>query len=257
MQRERIRNCIWSASVVRQLDSIEGDAKALIWSIGVAWTVRAERVIGSIKPPTSFLLLFPALFCAAHFLVARLVWYGVPPSIHGTLNDARGLLRLALCLGILGLVGCTAPGRLRRRVFVTAAFPLLGLTGLFGAAWGTDLVTAASVASSNDIMVTMICGVGFGVAMSALLSLPALLLYRRVAVPVVILALVPAFARSNWTAHAQFHRTMSLLDLFWLACPFIFAAIGIVVTIRICRQWQQCQVPPLVRPPSKDKHSEC
>ena len=52
VQRERIRNCIWSASVERQLDSIEGDAKALIWSIGVAWTVRAERVIGSIKPPT-------------------------------------------------------------------------------------------------------------------------------------------------------------------------------------------------------------
>ena len=249
VQGERLRNRNWSASVVRQLDSIEGDAKALIWSIGVAWTVRAERVISSIKPPTSLLLLFPALYCAAHFLVARLVWYGIPPSTQGMPNDTRGLLRLALCVGLLGLVGCMAPGRVRRRVFVSAAFPLLGLTGLFGAEWGTDLVTAVGLASPHDITTTMIRDVGFTVAMSALLSLPALLLYRKVAVPVGILSLVPAFARSNWTAHAQFHHAMSLQDLFWLGCPFIFAAIGIVVTISTCRRWQQCQVLPLVRPP--------
>jgi hypothetical protein len=249
VQDERLRNRIWSASVVRQLDSIDGDAKALIWSIGIAWTVRAERVIGSIRPPTSFLLLFPALYCAAHFLMARLVWYGVPPSTQGMPNDARGLLRLALCIGLLGLVGCVAPGRVRRRVFVAAAFPLLALTGLFGAAWVTDLVTAAGLASPHEITATMMRGVGFGAAMSALLSLPALLLYRKVAAPIVLLSLVPAFARSNWTAQVQFHHAMSLLDLLWLACPFIFAAIGMVVTISICRRWQQCQVLPSVRPP--------
>lgn len=246
---ERLGNRAWSAFVVRQLDSMEGDAKALIWSIGVAWSVRVERVIGSIKPPTSLLLLFPALFCAAHFLIGRLVWYGVPPPTQGLPNDARGLLRLALCVGLLGLVGCMAPGRVRRRVFVAAAFPLLGLPSLFGAACGMDLVTAAGLASGHEITAIVIRGVGFGVAMSALLSLPALLLYRRVAAPVVVLALVPAFARSNWTAHARFHHAMSLLDLLWLGCPFILAAIGIVVTISICRRWQQCPILPLVRPP--------
>jgi hypothetical protein len=248
-QGGRLQNRTWPASLGRQLDSIEGDAKALIWSIGVAWSMRAERVIGSIKPPISFLLLFPALFCAAHFLVARLVWYGVPSSTQGIPDDTRGLLRLALCLGLLGSVGCMAPGRVRRRIFVAAAFPLLGVIGLFGAVWGTDLVTAASLASPHEIAVTMMRGVGFGVAMSALLSLPALLLYRSVAVPVVILSLVPAFARSNWAAHAQLHRAMSLPDLFWLACPFIFATIGMVITISTCRRWQQCQVLPLARPP--------
>jgi hypothetical protein len=250
VQDERLRNRIWSASIVHQLDSIEGNAKALIWSIGVAWTICAERVIGSIKPPTSLLLLFPALYCAAHFLIARLVWYGVPPAMHGVPDDARGLLRLALCVGLLGLVGCLAPGRVRRRIFVAAAFPLLGLTGLFGAAWGTDLVTAVGLASPHEITATMRRGVGFGVAMSVLLSLPALLLYRKVAAPIVLLSLVPAIARSNWTAHAQFHQAMSLPNLFWLGCPFIFAAIGMVVTISICRRLLQCQGLPLVRSPS-------
>ncbi len=245
----RLQNQTWPTFVVRQLDSIEGDAKALIWSIGVAWAVRAERAIGSIKPPTNLLLLFPALYCAAHFLVARLVWYGVPPATQGIPHDARGLLRLALCVGILGLVGYMAPGRVCRRLFVAAAFPLLGLTGLLGAAWGMNLVTASGLASPHEITATMMRDVGFGVAMSALLSLPALLLYRKMAAPLVILSLVPAVARSNWAAHAQFHHAMSLPDLFWLGCPFMFAAIGIVVTISTCRRWQQCQVLPLVRPP--------
>jgi hypothetical protein len=142
-----------------------------------------------------------------------------------------------------------APGRVGRRIFVAAAFPLLGLTGLFGAAWGMDLVTAAGLTSPHAITAAVIRGAGFGVAMSALLSLPALLLYQKVAAPIGVLSLVPAMARSNWTAHAQFHRAVSLLDLFWLACPFIFAALCIVVTISTCRRWQQSQVLPSARPP--------
>ena len=244
---ERLQDRAWASYIVRQLDAVEGDAKALIWSIGFAWALRAERVIGSLQPATSCLLLFPALYCATHFLIGRLVWYGVPSSL-GLSHDARGLLRLALCIGLLALVGCVAPGHVRRRAFVASAFPLLGLTSLFGAAWGMDLMTASDMADHLAIAQALIRGIGFGVAMTALLALPALLLYREVAAPVVILALVPAIARSHWTANAHFRHAESLAELFWLACPFICAAIGIVVAIATCRRWQQ-RALRLVYPP--------
>jgi hypothetical protein len=238
------------ARIFQQFDLIEGDAQALIWSIGFAWTVRAERVIGSLEPATGCLLLFPALYCASHFLIGRLVWYGVPASAHGSSNDARGLLRLALCIGVLALVGCVAPGHIRRRIFVASAFPLLGVTSLFGAGWAMDLATAAGLADHLEMAQALMRGIGFGLAMSALLALPALLLYREVAAPVVILALVPAMARSNWTANAYFRHSQSLAELFWLACPFLCAAIGIVVATATCRRWQQCALP-LAHPPDE------
>jgi hypothetical protein len=241
------------AFIARQLDSIDGDARALIWSIGFAWAVRAERAIGSIKPATSCLLLFPALYCATHFLVGRLVWYGVPASAQGWSNDARGLLRLALCIGLLALVGFMAPGRLRRRVVVVCAFPLLGLTSLCSAGWGADLMTAVGLPDHLALAQVLIRGIGFGIAMTALLALPALLLYREMAAPVVILALVPAIARTHWTANAYFRHSESLAELFWLACPFICAAIGVVVAIATCRRWLCCV--PLQKRPAPPRRS--
>jgi hypothetical protein len=239
----------WRLFVIRQLDSINGDAKALVWSIGIAWGLRGERVIGSITPATNCLLLFPALFCSSHFLIRHLVWYGVPPVSHGLSNDARGLIRLALCAGILALVGCVAPGHMRRRVFVASAFPVMGLTGLLGAACGMELVTAAGLAHHYGIALAVMRGIGLGVAMTAVLALPALLLYRDVAAPVVVLSLMPAIARSNWMAKIEFGASVSLADLLWRAWPFVCTAIGILVATAICRRWQRYLLLPMTRSP--------
>jgi hypothetical protein len=242
LRQERLEDPARALFIVRQLDSIAGDMHALMWSIGLAWALRVERVICSMTPQISSLLLFPALYCTTHCLIGRLVWYGMPPSALGLAYDVRGLLRLALCIGVLALVGSVAPGQLRRRLFVTSAFPFLGLTGLFGATWGMDVITAVRLADHYQIVQTLLRGIGFGLAIPALLSIPALLLYREVAAPVGILSLVPAFARSNWTANTRFHGCLSLADFIWLGYPFLCAAIGIVIATSACRRWQQYSI---------------
>lgn len=223
--------------VVHQLDSTENDVRALIWSVGFAWSVRTEHIIGSIRPVTNCLLLLPALYLAAHILIGRLVWYGLPPPSPGLSDDARGLLRLALAAGLMALVGCVAPGHVRRRVFVASAFPILGLTSQFGGAWGMAHLTA--LGQAGHIAWSLLGAIGFGLVMTTLLALPALILYRNVAVPVIVLAAVPTIARANWTATAYLRHPEPLAQICWHACPFICAAIGIVAAIATCRHWQQ------------------
>jgi hypothetical protein len=90
-----------------------------------------------------------------------------------------------------------------------------------------DLMTAVGRADHFEIAQALVRGIGFGLAMTTLPALPALLLYREVGAPVVILALVPAIARSNWTANAYFRHSGSVAELFCRACPFICAAVAL------------------------------
>jgi hypothetical protein len=247
---ERLNHGAWPVFFVRQLDSIKGDAKALVWSIGFAWGLRGERVIGSITPATNCLLLFPALYCSSQFLMRRLIWYGVPPFSGGQSNDSRGLLKLALCASLLAVVGGVAPGHIRRRVFVASAFPFMALTGLLSVACGAQLVAAAGLTPHQEIVLALIRGIIIGIVMTTVLTLPALLLYREVAAPVVMLSLLPAIARSHWTAKSQFGDTLSLEQLLWLAFPFVCTAIGVVIATAVCRRWQQYVLLPMAHPPN-------
>ncbi|MGC1458446.1 MAG: hypothetical protein WA825_09240 [Steroidobacteraceae bacterium] len=223
--------------IAHQLDSRDNNVQAVIWPMGFISAVRIEHAIGAIKPVINCLLVIPALYLAAHFLIGRLIWYGVPPLLLGLSDDARGLLRLVVGIGLLVLVGWVAPGHVRRRIFVASVFPLLGLISLFGAAWGMNLQSGAGPAGHIGLM---LCGaIGFGLAMSALLALPAMILYRDAAMPVIILAIVPAVARANWMANSDIHHSESLTRICWDACPFICSAIGIVTVVVTCRHWQR------------------
>ncbi|MDB6046438.1 MAG: hypothetical protein JWM63_4989 [Gammaproteobacteria bacterium] len=228
----------WLQLMERELERIASDVEGLIWAIDCVWAIRMERFLSKTPPPLNCALLFVGLYLTIHYLLTHLAWYGLPPRRFEFLDDSlRGFLKLAIFIGLVGLVAVATPGSPRRRVFAALAFPFLGLLGILATAFGLQIVNGLTLLEGNPAVAIIMRGLIFGLIVAALLSLPSVLLYRARAASIAALALVPAIAKTTWTMgqpHQSLHAYASLFAHIW---PFICSLIIIAIFTRVCHRW--------------------
>jgi hypothetical protein len=235
----------WSDAMENELEHIESGNGALIWAIGCVWAAYIDRYASRARPVLSAVLLLVALLLIARYFLAFLVWYGV--SLGGLgLPDARAIapLKLALCLGVIGLAGAAAPGRWRWRVLAGAAFPFLAFLSFLAVAWiaiqASGLITSLPWPHGQTWFFVKfgIAGLIFGAALTVVMSLPFALVYRSRAVPIAILALMPEV--SNFIeqivhgTNLAVHPVMILTAFIW---PWLCALSGVALGALWCNRW--------------------
>jgi len=228
----------WSRLLTRELESIEGDLEALIWAIGCVWAVDVEGFIRRTRPMLMISLLMAGLYVTVHWLVTHLAWYGLPrPPLESLSGPPRGLLKIAVFLVLIMLIGAVTPGRRRRRVFAAAAFPLLALLALPATALGVQIVTALDLPRAHPAIAMIVSGPVFGFVVAVLLSLPFVLLYRSSAVPIAMLALLPPIAKTIWNVDLQAWSTHPYRTFLIQIWPFACSLLLIVMFTRVCDRW--------------------
>jgi hypothetical protein len=127
-------------------------------------------------------------------------------------------------------------GSPRRRIFAACSFPLVGLLAMLATTLGMEFADCIRL-PEYPVAEAVLRGLALGLLIAALLSLPAALLYRGSAVPVVILSVLPAIAKVDASAsHSH------LLDygevLFWRMGPYLCALVVVAVSTFVCDRLQ-------------------
>ena len=186
----------WLAALENQLNNIRSDFEALVWAIGCVWNVRAERFIRRSPPPLNCVLLLTGLYLAVSFLLTHLTWYGHSPT-NPSAEGQRILLKLEIFIAVIFMVGTAAPGRRSRKIFAAVVFPFLALVGLLSL-WSTGhMVDELAKTGVEHLIETLLRGLVLGILTGVAVSIPAILIYRTVATPIAILALMPAIAKGS------------------------------------------------------------
>ena len=226
----------WHALLERHLEGIVGDLEALIWAAGCVWTLRVERLIVRAPPIVNCALFLAGVHLGVNILFAHLSWYGFPRAPLGAENETqRAFIKLVIYLGAVALVGLASPGSPRRRIFAACAFPLLGLVALAAFAPGMELANHTIRLAEYPVEEAVLRGLALGVLIAILLSVPAVLLYRSSAVPVVILSVLPGVAKSN--AGVAHPRSVAYTEvLFCQLGPILYALAVLALSTYICDQ---------------------
>lgn len=206
------------------------DIEALLWSLGCVWMIRAERFLARSPPLLNSSLLVMGLYCAANYLLPQLAVQVASQQELGQGDEiACGFLRLGITIAVLVVVSFATPGRPRRRIFGAVVFPFLGLFGLLAVTLGCEIVGSLGAPTSHSAAVAVLDGMIIGAIVAALLAVPAALLYRSSAAPLVTLMLVPAIAKAGWGGE-------------WLAD---ICSLSIVATMtRTWSRWLNCLPDP-------------
>ncbi len=219
-----------------EVRGIAGSFEALIWAIGCVWTVRVERFITHPRPVLNSAMLFLGLYITVQYLLTHMVWYGMAPA-HSDLDiPPRGLLKLFIFLFVGGVMAVSTPGDRPRRLFGALAFPFYGVLGLLAVALGSQVIQSLT-ASQGGMAQVVLYGPIFGLIVAMCLSLPCTLLYRGAAVPVAILALVPAVSKEMGLAARPALDTNTYVNLLEQLWPFICAFTILWIFCNVCRRW--------------------
>lgn len=227
----------WQAFLDRHLEGIADDLEALIWAAGCLWALRVERLIVRAPPFVNCILFLVGVHLGINILFAHLGWYGFPRAPLGAESETqRAFIKFILYLGTVALVALASPGSPRRRTFAACSFPLLGLLAMVAFALGMGVANAIQL-EEYPAGEAALRALALGLVIAMLLSVPAALLYRRSAVPVVILSVLPAIAKAN--ASAALPRPAAYSDaLFWHLAPVLCALALLALSTYICDQLQ-------------------
>jgi hypothetical protein len=191
-----------------------------------------------IHPVANCVLLFVGLHLFADVLVARLAWYGVPPQQFGLPDETiRGFAKFGMFIICVGLVALVSPGCARRRIFVAALFPFVGLLGLWVTGWAAAFAVSIRLPDEYLIVETILRGLTIGFFVAWVLSVPTTLLYGAAAGPISALALVPSIAKASWNAAHPYMNLDASGGLFWFGWPFICAIILLAISTNRCHRW--------------------
>jgi len=165
-----------------------------------AWNARVEGFISKGSPFLNSTLLVLGFYLAMSSLLAHLSWYGLPRSPLSPAWDwERLLIKLAVFFGILGLVKIATPGSRSRRLFGALAFPFFAVFIVLSMWTASHLIGALVRTTPGSLVDTLVRGPVVGVAVAAVISSATLLVYRGVAAPIGILALLPSVAKASST----------------------------------------------------------
>jgi len=223
-----------------EVKRIANSVEALIWALGCVWGIRVERSINEARPELNCVLFLVGLYLTVHYLLTHLTWYGLGGDRQVVLSVPREFIKLGLFFVVTAVVAFVTPGRRARRMFAALVFPLLGLWGLLSVAAGFQVSNALMSPlgrASADVALRGLCGLVFGAIVASLLSLPCVLLYRDRAIPIAVLALLPAIARSNSLAGPADAIPNSYLSFFELLWPFICSLFLIAIFCSVCSRW--------------------
>jgi hypothetical protein len=212
--------------ILQELDHIPGNAEALVWALGCAWAIRVEWRLTRGQPFVNCALLMAGLYVTVNFLVPHLAWYGIKQYLPEGLDaSARGLARLGIYLVLIVILTLSLTGRRTQRLFGAVMFPFLALLGFAAHAVGTHAADLLQIFMGDPFVDLALRGPLFGVSAALLLALPAVLLYRGLATPLAVLAVIPAIAREAWIApehYAGVHLFASPMPHAWRFVCFVF-----------------------------------
>lgn len=227
----------WHGLMNEHLLYTENDLEALVWAIGCVWVTRIERSICK-SPPLNCILLLLGLYVSFQYLVAHLVWYGVPRAQVGAQDDSfRQLLKFAIFILVLLVAAGATPGRRTRRLFAAVTFPFVALLGIATVAFANQVLMPVALDDSGAMINLLIRGPIVGLVIAGVLSLPAVLIYRTAGAAIAVLALIPAVAR-NVSAAAQSRPGLAGHEL--LLChvwPLLCSAIAVASFTIVLRRW--------------------
>jgi hypothetical protein len=237
----------WAALLQAELERIQRDREALIWAIGCAWSTNVERYFSKGRPFLTSALLVLGLYVTTHYLLAHLSWYGFTPRPPVDAEaPSRMFIKLALFLTLTILVRLVTPGEPRRKLIAAVAFPLLAMMILEVSRAASEVTEAVTpIVGSSDIG-SMVRVALFGVVVSALVSLPFVLVYRRYASALACLAMVPTFARFLGELRPTVH---TMRDVLGEMAPFACSFLLITLFSSTILQWL---LRPTLHPASND-----
>jgi hypothetical protein len=225
------------AFMERQLDRIRSDVEAVVWAVGCVWALRVERVILRLHPGFNVVLFLGGLTLGVNMLLPHLSWYGVPAAtLDAAAATPRAMARAMIFIACVALVGVATPGSPRRRIFAACTFPLFGIGALVTACLGIHVASVIVFSQEQLPLELLLRGLACGVFIAAVLSLPAVLLYRTAAAPVGTLALLPIVAKADWAASylgGSWHETF-----LWHLGSFLCALALLSLFTHACRRWQ-------------------
>ena len=233
----------WRVFLERQLEEIAGDIRALIWAAGCLWSLRVERLIARAPPVVNCALFLAGLYVGVNILLPHLIWYGVPRTSLDFGGDAhRVFLKVALFLAVVAVVGMGSPGSARRRIFAACMFPLVGMLAMLATELGMGFADCIRI-SECPVAEALLRGLALGLLIAALLSLPTALLYRRSAVPVAILSVLPSIAKVDaGVAHSQALDNADIL--FWHLGPYLCALTIVALSTYACDRFLSAPLDP-------------
>jgi len=199
--------------------------------------MRVERLIARAPPMVNCMLFLTGLHVGLKILMAHLAWYGFPRAPLGTPADAqRFVIKLVLFLVVIAMVGLCSPGSPRRRIFAACTFPLVGVLAMVATAVVAEFADCVRL-PDYPIAEAAVRGLGLGLLMATLISLPTALLYRGSAVPVAILSVLPAVAKAGGS-FPEPNLVDSGEGLIWRLGPYVFALVVVAASTYACCRLQ-------------------
>jgi len=233
-----MQSALWSDAMAREVEYIESDYRALIWALGCVWAAYVQWIFVKPHPLLITLLIAIGLVRFLPYILPFVSWFGI--SVGNLSPLGGGWVDVAVYISLPLMAGIATQGPLPWRIVAAAIFPFFAFLGLLITGLGSQFMLASwlNLPRAYAFLIVSVGGLVKGSTVALLFSIPAALIYRRRAISIAMLALLPALALSirHFFEHLDLTKHMYLrvwADMWPWTCTVIVLSLCVSILNRL------------------------